>query len=108
LILISVLVRSLANCACRIQWPVHAKSVDDNTGDLPTTDLGKDGPTIVTEVPPNPQGGGEKAASLIKGQENAQAAEDLGPPLITELKLEFETSSDHHDRVTVYGLEILG
>jgi hypothetical protein len=65
---------------------------------------------ITTEVPPNPHGGGEAAEPLVPAADGVHA--DGGKawltPLIKEIKIEFETSSDQFGRITLYNLEVLG
>ena len=59
---------------------------------------------IVTEVPPNPNGGGARAAGLLDGP---MEEEGWDQPDLAELKIEFEKSSDQYERVTLYGVEVL-
>ncbi|WVQ79430.1 hypothetical protein IAT38_001528 [Cryptococcus sp. DSM 104549] len=63
------------------------------SGISPTTSPST-GPKIITEVP----------------ADGTAPVEDDGVdlPLITELKLEFEKSSDQYGRITLYSLEVLG
>jgi hypothetical protein len=65
---------------------------------------------IVTEIPANPNGGGARAAALVNGNgiaSNGTSDAESDVPDITELKIEFEASSDQYGRVTVYGVEVL-
>ncbi|WWD20104.1 hypothetical protein CI109_104578 [Kwoniella shandongensis] len=60
------------------------------------------GPNIVTEVLPD-------HATTPQKREHAQRQhEEQKPPLLTELKIEFEKSSDQYGRVTLYSIEVLG
>jgi hypothetical protein len=70
---------------------------------LPTSE-----PHIVTEIPPNPSGGG--APAKVEGV-NAPVSDELAwldDIELVELKVEFEKSSDEYGRVTVYQIEVLG
>ena len=62
---------------------------------------------------PDPFGTG--APNTEVSAEGAKAANDISPnemtskpPSISELKIEFEASSDPHGRITVYQVEVLG
>ena len=75
------------------------------TGNLPTTSVPGSGAQITTVVPPNPSGQGRPAQSLVDG---IGGEDSWDPPVITELKIEFEKSSDQYGRITVYSIEVLG
>ncbi len=68
------------------------------------TSQGELGPNIVTEIPANPNGGGARAAPYLNGNAEDEEQDQLD---ITELKIEFEASSDQYGRVTVYSIEVL-
>jgi hypothetical protein len=80
----------------------HAQKI----ANLPTSMTSQEslGPTIVTEVPNNPNGNGAKAEPFVGGLNG----DDMESPELVELKIEFEGSSDQFGRVVVYGVEILG
>lgn len=78
------------------------------------TSQGSLGPSIRTEVPPNPLGGGAPAQKLdgaysqFNGSTmNGDGQAAWGLPELTELKIEFEQTSDNQGRVTLYQVEIL-
>lgn len=72
------------------------------------TSQGDLGPTIVTERPANPAGGGQPAGHYLNGERQGTLGEMWTPPDLEELKLEFEQSSDQYGRVTLYSIEVLG
>jgi hypothetical protein len=103
----------------RIPFPANSEIPSDETQTAidarPTriTSPTPDGPqpiTITTEVPPNPEGEGEKAEPLVPASGAAHESGEKAwlSPLIKELKIEFEASSDQFGRITLYQVEILG
>ncbi|WWC93061.1 uncharacterized protein L201_008025 [Kwoniella dendrophila CBS 6074] len=65
------------------------------------------GPTITTEITP-----AEANSGAVKAHPDGQGIikkhnTDDELPYLTELKLEFEQSSDHYGRVTLYSIEVL-
>ena len=69
------------------------------------TSQGDLGPHIVTETPAGVlTNGGPSTDTMINGSNT----DEIDVPDITELKIEFEASSDQYGRVTVYSIEVLG
>jgi hypothetical protein len=103
----------------RIPYPPNSEIPSDETQTAidarptrvtsPTPD-GSQPITITTEVPPNPEGDGEKAEPLVpvSGATNTSGDKAWLRPLIKELKIEFEASSDQFGRITLYQVEVLG
>ena len=86
------------------------KATDNLPVKVTSTVQGEPPVAITTEVPPTPHGDGEAAKPLVPAADgiHANGAKARVTPLIKEIKIEFEASSDQFGRITLYNLEILG
>ncbi|WRT69470.1 uncharacterized protein IL334_006456 [Kwoniella shivajii] len=85
----------------KIAFPPVGLSPTDENGPAASK-----GPTIVTEITPQEaQSGAVEAHPDGKGIVKKSDDDEL--PYLTELKLEFEKSSDQYGRITLYSIEVL-
>jgi hypothetical protein len=108
------------NAHGRIPYPKHSSIPSEKTQEAidslpiraasPTSPGKQPGPSITTVVPPNPDGGGEKADPIVPeaGAFHESGEKAWTAPLLKEIKIEFEASSDQFGRITLYQVEILG
>lgn len=100
----------------RIPYPPNVLIPPKTIESLPTasTSATSLGPTIYTDVAPHPLGGGDKGPALdgaftpASHTSTTSGTVGMALPDLTEIKLEFEETSDNQGRVTLYQVEILG